>query len=662
MAYQQQKQKVLQLFQSALSLPQVSKNADTEKRLKEAETHLAEGKLFVVVCGEFKQGKSSLLNALLNEPDLFPVDVDITTNLVTTITYGQREKITVVVGEAGKQAAKEIQRSEIPDYVTEQRNQKNARKAKLLIIESPNPQLREGLVLVDTPGVGSLSAEHTAATYAFIPNADAILFVSDAFAPLSAKELEFIQDTIVPHCQNLIFVVTKIDKVSGYKTVVENNLEKLATVLGRPSSEIPIIPVSSKLKLEYLLSQNTEDLEDSQFASLETQLWQLISQQRGQLLLLRALSELGRVIAEIKQPIQVEWEAYQENNQENLDAWENQFQDAKLRLQNLLENNATWRSQLSDGLQDIRTQILEQLQDGFTAIRRQSSKYLDDRVLLESPEQIASLLEADIDSLMSNLGQQLGYLSANLQAQMEAVTNLSLNSFEASSLERQKTQFTFEDIQGKKPGMAGKLMQMTRNATFNMSAAGTIGGVAGAAIGSLFGGVGAIPGQILGAAVGGTIAGIVGLVSGAKEGLDQVKEKTKHTVSIVIKQFIDDSQIQCSRALNKAIKELETYLRDDFLAQIKREKDNSDRTLRSLQDARKLSQEQGVQRAKELQVQLGQLNQVQAAVEQLAKIIISSSTAELSSEAPTPAPQATVNDTPKQTVTAGADSGDWANG
>jgi putative ribosome biogenesis GTPase RsgA len=42
-------------------------------------------------------------------------------------------------------------------------------------MESPNPQLKEGLVLVDTPGIGSLNTEHTAITYAFIPNADAIL-------------------------------------------------------------------------------------------------------------------------------------------------------------------------------------------------------------------------------------------------------------------------------------------------------------------------------------------------------------------------------------------------------------------------------------------------------------------------------------------------------
>ena len=97
------------------------------------------GKLFVVVAGKFKQGKSSLLNAFLNKTEIFSVDIDITTNLVSTITYGKDERVSVVLGESGKETIKQIAKSDIPDYVTEQRNVKNAKQAKMLTIESPNP-------------------------------------------------------------------------------------------------------------------------------------------------------------------------------------------------------------------------------------------------------------------------------------------------------------------------------------------------------------------------------------------------------------------------------------------------------------------------------------------------------------------------------------------
>jgi len=666
--YQQQKQKVLQLFPSALSLlPQVSKNADLQKRLKEAETHLAEGKLFVVVCGEFKQGKSSLLNALLNEPDLFPVDVDITTNLVSSITYGKHEKITVVVGEPGKQQTKEIQRNEIPDYVTEQKNQGNARKAQLLIIESPNPQLREGLVLVDTPGVGSLSAEHTAATYAFIPNADAILFVSDAFAPLSAKELEFIQNRIAPHCQNLIFVVTKVDKVSDYKAVVANNREKLAAVLGRSSSEIPIISVSSKLKLNYLISQNAEDLEDSKFPSLENELWQMISQQRGQILLVRALSELGRAIAEIKQPIQVEWEACQQHSPEELDAWESQFQETKLRLQSLLEHNADWLSQLSYGMQDIQDQTVGQFRKGCGQIRTQADKYLDDIRLLENPKEIASLLEAEFDALMSKLNKQLSEQAAGLHSKIEDESGLNLNPFEVGTLVARTAELTAETVQICKSGWWKKSTEVARHGLYGGTpgtiVGGILGGAAGAAVGFLFGGVGAIPGLELGAQLGASLGALAGAVTGAKQGLEQVQERDKTVLKSkvvkIINKFIEDSQQLCQETLLESVKLLGRSIKEELTQQIKREKENSDRTLRSLQDARKLTQEQGLQKAKELQVQLGKLNQLQANVEQLAKTIVASSVTDSPPEPSTPAPQAMATAQPKQVV-GGGDSGDWA--
>src|SRR5262249_16349917 len=153
----------------------------------------AAGKLLVVVVGEFKQGKSSLINALLNEPDLFPVDFDITTNLVSTFSYGNTERITVLLGEGAQTTSQPISRTEIPNYVSEQGNAGNVRNAQLLSMESPNPQLRDGLTLVDTPGVGGIYAQHIAITYAFIPNADAVLFVSDVEEAVSQPELDFLQ-------------------------------------------------------------------------------------------------------------------------------------------------------------------------------------------------------------------------------------------------------------------------------------------------------------------------------------------------------------------------------------------------------------------------------------------------------------------------------------
>ncbi|NJO64870.1 MAG: hypothetical protein HC836_44135 [Richelia sp. RM2_1_2] len=523
--YQQQKQKLLQLFQQTQAIAKQYKYPEIEQNLKESAQHLAEGKLIVVVCGEFKQGKSSLINALINETNLFPVDVDITTNLVSSITYGEQEKITVVIGEPGKGQTKEIKRDEIPDYVTEQHNANNAKKAQMLIIQSPNPQLKEGLVLVDTPGVGGLNTDHTAVAYAFIPNADVILFVSDAQKPLTEKELEFVE-MIARHCQNLIFVVTKKD-IGNYQEIIESNREKLNQTLNTPGEEITIIPVSSKIKLNYLKSQDQEDLEDSNFTELENQVWQILNQKGGYILVMRAVRDLGQAIAQIKTPLQKEWEAYQKTPDEVLEM-ERQFEQIKQRLQNLQNNKAAWQTQLNDGLQDIKIKILDQqCEDGFAAIRNQTQKYLDNPSLLEEPQQIISLLEVDIDSLMSNLGQELSNLAATLYSQIESSTELDINLLDVDSLTENKVSVPTENIQFKTEPVFKKVLQVTRNASFSGSAAGTIGGLIGGTIGTFFGGIGSVPGYYVGAAIGLGFAGIAGLVTGGMEALSQQKERNR---------------------------------------------------------------------------------------------------------------------------------------
>ena len=653
--YQQQKQKVLQLFKPAKTLAEGQKNIEIKQSLEEVEKRLIEEKLFVVVCGEFKQGKSSLMNALLNEPELFPVDVDITTNLVSSITYGETEKITVVLGESGKEQSQEIQRAEIPNYVTEQHNKGNFHQAKMLILQSPNPQLKEGLVLVDTPGVGSLNVEHTAVTYAFIPNADAIIFVSDALAPLSAKELDFITERIVPYCQNLIFVVTKIDAVGNYENIIASNQEKLAQLLKRPDSEISIIPVSSSLKLDYLKSQETEDLEDSNFQQLENELWGLISQQRGKILLIKALTELGRAVNEIKAPIQVEWETYQQQSKQELEKSERQLQATKERLASLQENNADWLTQLSYGLQDIRKQSIHQFDIGFDKVHHKANEYLDDNRLLKNPTEIASLLEGDINGLMSNLGKLLTQETAELYTNIESASKLNLNPLQIDDLEWEKAAISLPNGKNKRTGLFEKSVVIVRNIGFTATPGAMIGqflgGIAGAAIGTLFGGVWAGPGMVIGQTLGGSLAGLAGAKLGFDQSVSQIKDKDRREVSKFILPYIKQSQMLCRKVLDDAIVDLEQSIREELRNQIKREKNNCDRTLRSLQEARQRSQAQVQQRTQELQVILPQINQLQKNIQQLAQVTVT---------------MGTVSDTKQKTevaqpvTTVGGEKGSWA--
>lgn len=145
-----------------------------KQRLEEKRFHLA-------VLGQFKRGKSTLLNALLGD-DVLPTSVIPLTSIPTFVEYGPELKAKVVMqsSEDGEVFAGEsaCQLAEfLSDYVTEERNPSNRRGVRDVEVEHPSPILRRGVVLIDTPGIGSTFRHTTEATLNFLPQCDAALFI-----------------------------------------------------------------------------------------------------------------------------------------------------------------------------------------------------------------------------------------------------------------------------------------------------------------------------------------------------------------------------------------------------------------------------------------------------------------------------------------------------
>ena len=673
--YQQQKQQVIQLFDQAIAIAQTQQDNNLAKTLKKSQQHLVEEKLYVVICGEFKQGKSSLINAFLDENDLFPVNVDIATNMISTITYGQEEKVSVILGETGKEEIRIINRSEIPQYVTEQKNKGNLKNVKMLMIESSNSQLKEGLVLVDTPGTGSLNIEHTALTYSYIPNADVIIFVSDALSPLKVEELNFIKERIISHCQNLIFVVTKVDAIIEYDTIVKSNREKLSNILQKTPEEICIIPVSSLAKQDYLQYKEDNDLINSHFPELQEKVWSLVKEQRGQILLLKALTDLGRSLIQIKRPLETEYQSYQQRSQEELAKGEKDIKEIQQRLKSFLQDQAEWKTYLKENLKHIEIDIQGQFKDDFVKLQRQSEKYLQDPACLSNPQQIATLLEADIDGMMAKLAKEVNLKASYLYGELEDRTGLNFNPFTDSYIEQKRANFAIEDITIPPKSMVDKAVTMGRTGMFNSGAGAFLGGLFGGIAGGIAGffggaGVGAIPGAIAGAHVGAALGGIAGGAKGAVDGIKEIskqdRELAKREIAKILKHYLEDSQRLCTQALIKVINSLRSSIQEELTSQIKRQKESYDKSLDVLTESRKLSQEQVIQRANELKLPLGRISQIQQIVEQLANSVISQSTTTEKPSKPPVTPQSKASPQGQAqepvTITDEDDNGDFADG
>jgi len=626
--YKAQKQETLSLLEATLTIAQQQKQQKFVEKLKDIKERLIEGKLIVVVCGEFKEGKSSLMNALLNEvnDDLFPVDSDIATGIVSTITYGKEERIRVIIGDPDNREDKKIQRSQINDYVNEQKNK--GKEAKMLMIQAPNPQLKEGLELVDTPGVGGLYTEHTGITYSFIPEADAILFVSDVKVPLSTDEIKFLQE-ITKRCSNIIpnmiFVATKIDANPNYKPLIDGNRQKLAQVLNISASEIPIVPVSSKLKLSYLKTQDEEDLEDSNFQVLENQLWQLLNSRGGYTIIARALGELIPIINEIRIPLQAQLTTCQQQNQQEIKNLEQQFQTEQKRLVELQSKNADWQKKLARGIEDINHEINNLLQKGFVKIEGWADGYLADESSVEDLPGVANLVQRDIDNLVLSLRSQLSAKAADLHYQIQTESGLNLNFYDIESLKYEKASLSQTSIDIPKTVGLEKVSKAANAGRFNIPIGSMIGGFLGGVAGFVLGGVNTVLGATVGAHLGSAIGRGAGFLFGAKKGLEQVTKldlaAAKPQARKIIQQFIQESKQNCNHSLIQAIKELKRGMEDELNAQIKQLKETCDRTVRSIQDTRKLSDQQKAEKIKQVTIPLQSLQQVYQRTEALSEVL-----------------------------------------
>lgn len=149
----------------------------------EERSRLAAARFFVACVGQFKRGKSTLLNALVGRPVL-PVGVVPVTSAITILRWGDRPD--AVVRRSTGQSTR-IGLDEVAGFVDERRNPGNRLGVVAVEVFLPSPILSGGLCLVDTPGLGSVYAANTAATRAFVPHIDAALVVVGPDPPISAS-------------------------------------------------------------------------------------------------------------------------------------------------------------------------------------------------------------------------------------------------------------------------------------------------------------------------------------------------------------------------------------------------------------------------------------------------------------------------------------------
>ena len=206
---------------------------------------IAEGRFYVACVGQFKRGKSSLLNALVGS-EILPAGVLPVTSVATVLRWGERLAARARFSEG---SWRDVRPGDLAAYVSEDRNSENRLGVEAVEVFLPSPLLSSGMCLVDTPGIGSVFAGNTMTTREFVPHVDAAIVVLGADPPISGEELALVEE-VSRHVEHLFFVLNKADRLPAREAGEAARFTErvLREKLGARASSLLMISATERLQ------------------------------------------------------------------------------------------------------------------------------------------------------------------------------------------------------------------------------------------------------------------------------------------------------------------------------------------------------------------------------------------------------------------------------
>lgn len=330
----------------------------------------------VGIMGEFKRGKSTLINSLLGK-EIIPADVIPTSATLNYIRWGTDPKATVFF-KNGK--SKEIDINELSNYVTKltAESEKTAENVSNATVYYPCAFCQNNVEIIDTPGLND-DTRMTEISENIIPQMDAIIVVITPDSPFSSTEANFVRTKLMASdLGRVLFVLNKIDTVRSKEKreklvndikerIRSNVLQKCEDIFaeqyGRNTeefndalnsvknkiSDIRLFPISAADALEGKIECDQELIENSGIFELENEISKLLTDERGIIELITPINAITSKCNEIREIIAIRKNALQLD----INEFNNRQKEAEKKIELLRDKTKTQCLILKENAQDV---------------------------------------------------------------------------------------------------------------------------------------------------------------------------------------------------------------------------------------------------------------------------------------------------------------------
>lgn len=582
-----------QAVELALRAATAYRRPDLAARARQALQRLHHPRVRVLVVGEFKQGKSMLVNVVVNTP-ICPIDDDISTAVPTVVRYAANPSVTLVrrSGAHGEEDERD-ERTQVPieelaDHVSEAGNPGNRAGLKYAEVGISRRILADGLELVDTPGIGGLGSVHGSATMAMLPSADAILLVSDAAAEYNRPELDFLRQA-GRLCPNVACVLTKIDLYPQWQRIAELDRGHLRTA----GIDAELLPTSSVLRMHAVAAKDRELNAESGFPALIAFLRDRVVGQSERLANRAAANDVVTITDQLATGMRAELAACEDPDQAYRLVTE--LEQAKQRAADLRDCSARWHQVLNDGIADLNADVDYDLRDRMRVIVREAETLLDDADPAKIWDQFAVQVQGQAAAAAAAnflwASERARWLAGQVAGLFAEDGAQSLPELRAGSPEVLDMVGEMEQPGGEKYGMSQKALTGLRGGYMGTLMAGMYSTFAGLTLLNPF-------------------SAAAGLLMGGKmirEEHRRLLDRRRMEAKNAVRRYIDDVSFQVGKESHDMLRHVHRELRDHFIARSEELVRSAQESLIAAERAMRAGETERQQRIADLRAELDRI-------------------------------------------------------